>query len=89
MNEGKTKQLELNSYDLEEVKRLLQENILMLKKGDNLNEWISLKEGAVYAGVCLNTFKMFREHGLKVCEIQGVKRVSKKEIDRFLIENSC
>lgn len=47
-------------------------------------EWMSLKEGASYAGVSNNTFVKFREMGLRVCEIDGVKRVSKTEIDNFL-----
>ncbi|RSK28521.1 DNA-binding protein [Bacillus sp. HMF5848] len=48
------------------------------------SEWMSLKEGASYANVSYNTFIKFREMGLKVCEIDGVKRVSKTEIDNFL-----
>ncbi|ETT81999.1 hypothetical protein MKZ08_03755 [Viridibacillus sp. FSL R5-0477] len=51
-------------------------------------EWFSLKEAAIYAGVSYNTFKKFRLLGLKVCEIEGIKRVAKKEIDRFLEEYS-
>lgn len=52
-------------------------------------EWFSLKEAAKYAGVSYNTFMKFRIRGLKICEIDGIKRVSKKEIDRFLEEHSC
>lgn len=51
-------------------------------------EWMTLKEGAVYANVSYNSFIKFRERGLKVCEIDGIKRVSKKEIDIFLEKNS-
>lgn len=50
--------------------------------------WLSIKEGAKYAGVSYNTFVKFRVMGLQVCEIEGIKRVSRKEIDRFLQENS-
>lgn len=50
--------------------------------------WLSLKEGAKYAGVSYNTFVKFREMGLQVCEIEGIKRVSRKEIDRFLQDHS-
>lgn len=45
--------------------------------------WMTLKDGAKYAGVSYNTFIKFREIGLKVSEIDGVKRVSRKEIDKF------
>lgn len=50
--------------------------------------WLSLKEGAKYAGVAYNTFIKFRVMGLQVCEIDGIKRVSRKEIDRFLEDHS-
>jgi len=51
-------------------------------------EWMSLKEGALYAGVAINTFNKFRINGLKVCEIDGVRRVSKTEIDNFFNNHS-
>lgn len=54
------------------------------RKGLIHHEWMSLKEGAKYADVSYNTFMKFRLKGLKVSEVDGVKRVSRKEIDRFL-----
>lgn len=51
-------------------------------------EWVNLRDGAAYAGVSYNTFIKFRLMGLKVAEIDGVKRVSKTEIDNFLNKNS-
>ena len=50
--------------------------------------WLSLKEGAKYAGVSYNTLIKYRTLGLQVCEIDGVKRISRKEIDRFFQEHS-
>lgn len=50
--------------------------------------WLSLKEGAKYAGVSYNTLMKYRTLGLEVCEIDGVKRISRKEIDRFFQEHS-
>ena len=50
--------------------------------------WLSLKEGAKYAGVSYNTLMKYRTLGLQVCEIEGVKRISRKEIDRFFQEHS-
>lgn len=52
------------------------------------SEWLSLKDAAKYAGVSYNTFITFRHMGLKVCEIEGIKRVSRKEIDIFLESHS-
>ncbi|XHU89972.1 DNA-binding protein [Lysinibacillus fusiformis] len=51
-------------------------------------DWFSLSEATVYVGVSYNTFMKFRLMGLKISEINGVKRVSKKEIDRFLEQHS-
>ena len=51
-------------------------------------EWMNLSEGAAYIGVAYNTFKEFQLMGLKITEIGRVKRVSRKEIDRFLNDNS-
>lgn len=51
---------------------------------NDYKEWMSLKEAASYAGVSYNTLIKFRLMGLKICEIDGIKRVSRKEIDRFL-----
>lgn len=50
--------------------------------------WMTLKDGAKYAGVSNNTFLKFRSMGMKVCEIDGVKRVSRKETDNFLERHS-
>lgn len=47
-------------------------------------EWFSLKEAAEYIGVSVNTLAKHREMGLKVCVIEGISRVSRKEINRFL-----
>lgn len=47
-------------------------------------EWLTLAEAAKYAGVSHNTFVKFREMGLKVSQVDGIKRVSRKEIDSFL-----
>lgn len=51
-------------------------------------EWLSLKDGAFYAGVSYNTFIKFREMGLEVAEIDGIKRVSKSSIDSFFHQHS-
>lgn len=54
----------------------------------NSGEWMTLNNGAKYADVCVNTFKKFRLMGLRVSQIDGVQRVSRKEIDNFLQQNS-
>jgi hypothetical protein len=51
-------------------------------------EWMDLKTGAKYVNVAYGTFIKFRELGLPVCEIDGIKRVSKSAINNFLTEYS-
>ena len=59
-------------------------------KEHKVKEWMTLKEGADYAGVAFNTFKLFVAQGLKISCPTGVTRkfVSRTEIDRFLNEHS-
>lgn len=65
-----------------------KEAIELSQKQMTTKEWMNLREGALYAGVSYNIFIRFRTMGLKVCEIDGIKRVSKSEIDNFLKKNS-
>ncbi|WP_342533331.1 helix-turn-helix domain-containing protein [Lysinibacillus sp. FSL K6-0057] len=66
----------------------LRQAIQDLQQQHQNKEWMSLKEGAAYAGVSYNTLMKYREMGLRVCEIEGVKRISKSEIDTFFSEHS-
>lgn len=63
-------------------------NKALSSTGQPRSEWMSIKEGAKYADVSFNTFMKFRTMGLKISEIDGVKRVSRKEIDHFLESHS-
>lgn len=65
-----------------------KEAIELSQKQMTTKEWMNLREGALYAGVSYNIFIRFRAMGLKICEIDGIKRVSKSEIDNFLKKNS-
>lgn len=53
-----------------------------------ISEWMTLANAAKYAGVSYNSFVKFQKMGLKVSQIDGIKRVSRKEIDHFLESNS-
>ncbi|MBD8036619.1 DNA-binding protein [Solibacillus sp. A46] len=68
---------------LEKIKELIISSNITVQK-----EWLSLKEGAAYAGVSYGTFIRFRIKGLKIVEVEGIKRVSRKEIDTFLENHS-
>lgn len=77
------------SVALEEAAtKALEKAIHNQTRKEKFSEWMDLKTGAKYANVSYTTFIKFRKMGLQVCEIEGVKRVSKTEIDRFLKGNS-
>lgn len=84
--------IEFSRYLEEQLKQLLiSTTMTIIEQNQNsfsTKEWMSLAEGAKYAGVSYNTFMKFRLLGLKVSEIDGIKRVSRKEIDRFLEDYS-
>lgn len=80
------------SHNADELSKLLTASVAdgIKKYQDSLRpkEWMTLKEAAIYANVAHNTFVKFRESGLKVAEVNGVKRVSRHEIDTFLQKHS-
>jgi len=80
---------QINDANMEKlISTVVTKTISSLKDSFVDSEWMSLKEAAKYANVSYNTLMKFRLLGLKISEIDGVKRVSKKEIDRFLEEHS-
>lgn len=50
-------------------------------------KWLNLGQAAAYAGVSRGTLTKFINQGLKVATIGENQRISKDEIDRFLIEH--
>ncbi|MEK4486937.1 DNA-binding protein [Psychrobacillus sp. FSL H8-0484] len=81
--------VELMNTNIEEVVMKAVQKALLATQHQFIDSgWLSLKDGAKYAGVSNNTFIKFRAMGLQVCEIEGIKRVSRKEIDRFLEDHS-
>lgn len=75
-------------HELEDIIKKAVDFAIEKLQSDRIRKWMSLKEAAAYAGVSYNTFIKFRVMGLKICEIDGIKRVSKTEIDNFLQANS-
>lgn len=76
-------------YQFEEkMNEILTDAIKHVQDLLNPKEWMTLSEAASYAGVSHNTFVKFREMGLKVSQVDGIKRVSRKQIDEFLEKHS-
>jgi len=79
----------LTTTDIEEIVIKAVQKALQAAQHEFVDSgWLSLKEGAKYAGVSYNTLLKYRQYGLQVCEIEGIKRISRKEIDRFFQEHS-
>lgn len=54
----------------------------------NINKpYMNKKEAAQYINVSFNTLQKFIDNGLPVIEVDGVKLLSKKDIDEFLEKN--
>lgn len=67
-----------------ELKPFIQDEI----KKNNLPEYMSLKECCQYLGVSRNTLKKFISLGLKVFTVDGVQKISKSEVKKFVEKNS-
>lgn len=79
-----------NSKLNEEVKSIIEQVLFNFVEENKviLKEWMSLKEAAQYLNVSTNTLAKYRLMGLQICEIDGVKRVSRHEIDAFMRKHS-
>lgn len=82
--------LQFENHLIEAILKAIQNkfNTFENKSEEHISEWMDLKTAAKYVGVSQNTFYNFRIHGLKVAEIDSVKRVSKTELDRFMKKHS-
>lgn len=57
------------------------------KEGLNQKQYMNKKEASQYIGVSFNTFQKMVKLGLPIIEIDGIKLVSKQDIDNFLEEH--
>lgn len=72
------------------IVKAVQEKIELppIETATTTEEWMNLKTAAKYLGVSENTLYKFRVRGLKILEIDNVKRVSKSDLERFIKKNS-
>ncbi|MBO0466648.1 helix-turn-helix domain-containing protein [Enterococcus plantarum] len=58
--------------------------------GKQYPEYMKLKVACEYASVSKNTLANFiNNHGLPIIKIDGVKRIAKSEIDKFMLNYTC
>lgn len=72
------------------IVKAIQDNIQppQNEPANTQDEWLKLKDAAKYLGVSEGTFYKLRIRGLKVFEVNGTKRVNKKDLERFIKKNS-
>lgn len=85
---GLKMQQEKNKLFEGKLRELIVSTIEETLSNNTFKEWMSISEASKYASVSYNTFSKFRAMGLKICEIDGIKRISRKEIDNFLEDHS-
>ena len=77
MNEQELKKY-LDDFKAELIE-LIEQQLKMPKK-----QLLTIREAAEYLGVSYNTFQKLRYNGLKLFEVDGVKRVYKNDLDEFI-----
>ena len=81
MNENDLKQF---LVDLKaELVELIEQQLLKPEK-----QLFTLREAACYLGVSYNTLQKLRYNGLKFFEVDGIKRIYKRDLDKFIEKNS-
>lgn len=63
---------------------LANEAVEKVKNGMLQKKYMNKKEAARYIGVSFNTFQKIEKLGLPIIEVDGIKLVSKQDIDEFL-----
>lgn len=69
-----------------EVSELIEQKLSMPEKQEK--QLLTLNEAAKYLGISYNTLQKFRYAGLKFFEVDGVKRVYKKDLEIFIEKHS-
>lgn len=70
-------------YFKNEVSALIDQKLSMPEK-----QLLTLNEAAKFLGVSYNTLQKLRYSGLKFFEVDGVKRVYKKDLEKFIEKHS-
>lgn len=79
----------MNESQIEEIKPLVEKIVLDFLKLNDANGprdvWFNLGEAAAYIGVSRNTLKKFIvSGGVELYVINGIKRISKSQLDEFI-----
>lgn len=69
---------------IEAIKRLLSEAYFCDGEKEHTDEWMNLEQAARFIGVDRRTINSFETRGLKISKINNVKRINKKELERFM-----
>lgn len=70
-------------YFKTEVSELIEQKLSTHEK-----QLLTLNEAAKFLGISYNTLQKFRYAGLKFFEVDGIKRVYKKDLENFIEKHS-
>lgn len=65
---------------ISEMNQVVKEHVENIKQ----KEYLNINEACEYIGISFNTIKKFIELGLPIIMIDGIKRIKKSDIDKFL-----
>lgn len=69
------------------VQQSLKDSIDKMQGDSNAPEWFDLKGASDYLKVSLGTLAKFQRLGLQVTKIDGVQRISKKNLNSFMLDH--
>ncbi|MCT4397329.1 helix-turn-helix domain-containing protein [Pediococcus ethanolidurans] len=78
---------EFEEHIKEEMLKTAVEAYKLAGKREALPEYMNMKQAGEYAGVSFNTLKKWIAMDLRVSNIAGMQRISKKAIDEFYLEH--
>jgi hypothetical protein len=72
-----------------ELKQLKKDIHTLVEASHSYPEYMNLTEACSYINVSANVLKRYiTEYGLSVIKIDGVKRISRSELDRFMLSHA-
>lgn len=73
-----------------EIKQLTEEIHTLLDTRSMYPEYMKLNEVCKYLNISINTLKKYvTEYNLAVIKIDGLKRISKSDLDKFMNSHKC
>ncbi len=71
-----------------EIEKLKEDIYFLLNTSNKYSEYMKLKDASKYLDVSLNTLKRYiSEYDLAITKIDGIQRISKSDLDVFMLSH--